>query len=145
MCQFSYLAKQTGYNNAAQIVAFKWRLPKSLVLKIMTRPEGTPTNIKDWMNAAILFDESYKQAREYGRTWDKDNGRKPQRSFRKKEEVAIKRISEVDRKEYMAKGLCFQCGRSSHRVQDCLDATKREEKKKEEPKKLSKEERFTKI
>ncbi|ESK81961.1 hypothetical protein Moror_15389 [Moniliophthora roreri MCA 2997] len=27
---------------------------------IMTRPEGTPTNIKDWMNAAILFDESYK-------------------------------------------------------------------------------------
>ncbi|KAI3604768.1 hypothetical protein WG66_008219 [Moniliophthora roreri] len=34
--QFSYLAKQTGYNNAAQIVAFKRGLPKSLVLKIMT-------------------------------------------------------------------------------------------------------------
>ncbi|KAI3603299.1 hypothetical protein WG66_002263 [Moniliophthora roreri] len=36
MYQFSYLAKQTGYNNAAQIVEFKRGLPKSLVLKIMT-------------------------------------------------------------------------------------------------------------
>ncbi|ESK81182.1 hypothetical protein Moror_2290 [Moniliophthora roreri MCA 2997] len=34
--QFSYLAKQTGYNDAVQIVAFKRGLPKSLVLKIMT-------------------------------------------------------------------------------------------------------------
>ncbi|ESK83182.1 hypothetical protein Moror_3317 [Moniliophthora roreri MCA 2997] len=34
--QFLYLAKQTGYNNAVQIVAFKRELPKSLVLKIMT-------------------------------------------------------------------------------------------------------------
>ncbi|KAI3613621.1 hypothetical protein WG66_006131 [Moniliophthora roreri] len=34
--QFSYLAKQTEYNNAVQIVAFKRGLPKSLVLKIMT-------------------------------------------------------------------------------------------------------------
>uniref|UniRef100_A0A0W0GEH8 Uncharacterized protein n=1 Tax=Moniliophthora roreri TaxID=221103 RepID=A0A0W0GEH8_MONRR len=73
-------------------------------------------NIKDWMDAAILFDESYKQAQEYGKTWNEDNGRKPQQSFRKKEEVA-----------------------------DCLDATKKEEKKKEELKKLSKKERFTKI
>ncbi|KAI3613251.1 hypothetical protein WG66_001466 [Moniliophthora roreri] len=56
--QFSYLAKQTGYNDVAQIVRFKRRLPKSLVLKIMMRPEGTPFNIKDWMNATILFDES---------------------------------------------------------------------------------------
>ncbi|ESK81906.1 hypothetical protein Moror_687 [Moniliophthora roreri MCA 2997] len=77
MYQFSYLAKQTGYNDAAQIVAFKQGLPKSLVLKIMTQPEGTPTNIKDWMNGAILFDESYKQAQEYGKMWDEDNGRKP--------------------------------------------------------------------
>ncbi|ESK80908.1 hypothetical protein Moror_1328 [Moniliophthora roreri MCA 2997] len=76
MYQFSYLAKQMGYNDAAQIVAFKWGLPKSLVLKIMTRPEGAPTSIKDWMNAAILFDEGYKQAMEYGKTWDKENGRK---------------------------------------------------------------------
>ncbi|KAI3601683.1 hypothetical protein WG66_008996 [Moniliophthora roreri] len=37
--QFTYLAKQTGYNDAAQIVAFKRGLLKSLVLKIMTRPE----------------------------------------------------------------------------------------------------------
>ncbi|KAI3615729.1 reverse transcriptase-rnase h-integrase [Moniliophthora roreri] len=34
--QFSYLAKQTGYNNTAQIIAFKRGLPKSLALKIMT-------------------------------------------------------------------------------------------------------------
>ncbi|ESK82313.1 hypothetical protein Moror_2250 [Moniliophthora roreri MCA 2997] len=76
MYQFFYLAKQTGYNDAAQIVAFKQGLPKSLALKIMTRPEGAPTNIKDWMNAAILFDESYKQAMEYGKMWDDDNRRK---------------------------------------------------------------------
>ncbi|ESK80933.1 hypothetical protein Moror_15874 [Moniliophthora roreri MCA 2997] len=81
MYQFSYLAKQTRYNDAAQIVAFKRGLPKSLVLKIMTQSEGAPTNIKDWMNAAILFDESYKQAQEYGKTWDKDNGRKPNQNF----------------------------------------------------------------
>ncbi|KAI3620017.1 hypothetical protein WG66_006102 [Moniliophthora roreri] len=62
--QFIYLAKQTGYNDAAQIVAFKRGLPKSLVFKIMTRPEGAPTTIKDWINAAIIFDESYKQALE---------------------------------------------------------------------------------
>ncbi|ESK81955.1 hypothetical protein Moror_15396 [Moniliophthora roreri MCA 2997] len=105
--QFAYLAKQTRYNDAAQIVAFKRGLPKSLALKIMTRPEGAPTNIKDWMNVAILFDESYKQAMEYGKTWDDDNGRKPKQSFRKKEEVAIKQISETDQKEYMVKGLCF--------------------------------------
>ncbi|KAI3603357.1 reverse transcriptase-rnase h-integrase [Moniliophthora roreri] len=79
--QFSYLAKQMGYNDAAQIVAFKQGLPKSLVLKIMTRPKGAPTNIKDWMNAAILFNESYKQAQEYGKTWDEDNGRKLNQSF----------------------------------------------------------------
>uniref|UniRef100_A0A0W0GCR4 Retrotransposon gag domain-containing protein n=1 Tax=Moniliophthora roreri TaxID=221103 RepID=A0A0W0GCR4_MONRR len=66
--QFTYLAKQTGYNDAAQIVAFKRGLPRSLALKIMTRPEGAPTTIKDWMDAAILFDESYKQALEYGKT-----------------------------------------------------------------------------
>ncbi|KAI3615989.1 hypothetical protein WG66_010506 [Moniliophthora roreri] len=112
--QFSYLAKQTRYNNAAQIIVFKQGLPKSLVLKIMTRPEGMPTNIKDWMNATILFDESYKQAQEYGRTWNEDNGRKPNQNFRKKEEVAIKQISEIDRKEYMVKGLCFCCGRGGH-------------------------------
>uniref|UniRef100_A0A0W0FB99 Retrotransposon gag domain-containing protein n=1 Tax=Moniliophthora roreri TaxID=221103 RepID=A0A0W0FB99_MONRR len=90
--QFAYLAKQTRYNDAAQIVAFKRGLPKSLALKIMTRPEGAPTNIKDWMNTAILFDESYKQA-----------------------------------------------------MEDCLDSPKKDERKKEEPKKLTKEERYAKI
>ncbi|ESK81530.1 hypothetical protein Moror_15661 [Moniliophthora roreri MCA 2997] len=95
--QFTYLAKQTGYNDAAQIVAFKRGLPKSLVFKIMTRPEGAPSTIKEWMNAAIIFDESYKQALEYGKTWDDEHGgKKPQRSFRKKEEVAIKQITEID-------------------------------------------------
>ncbi|ESK85493.1 hypothetical protein Moror_10111 [Moniliophthora roreri MCA 2997] len=95
--QFAYLAKQTGYNDAAQIVAFKRGLPKSLALKIMTRPEGAPTTIKDWMNATILFDESYKQALEYGKTWDDEHGgKKPQRSFRKKEDVAIKQIAKID-------------------------------------------------
>ncbi|ESK80828.1 hypothetical protein Moror_4313 [Moniliophthora roreri MCA 2997] len=73
MYQFIYLTKQTGYNDAAQIIAFKRGLPKSLVLKIMTQPEGKPETIKEWMNMAILFDESYKQAMEYGRTWDDDN------------------------------------------------------------------------
>ncbi|ESK83582.1 hypothetical protein Moror_12072 [Moniliophthora roreri MCA 2997] len=84
--QFTYLAKQTG-----------------LALKIMTRPEGTPTMIKDWMNAAILFDESYKQAMEYGKTWDDEHrGKKLQRSFRKKEDIAIKQITEMDRKAYVS-------------------------------------------
>ncbi|KAI3605848.1 hypothetical protein WG66_012476 [Moniliophthora roreri] len=58
--QFTYLAKQTGYNDTAQIVAFKWGLPKSLVFKIMMRPEGAPSTIKEWMNAAIIFDERAK-------------------------------------------------------------------------------------
>ncbi|KAI3595117.1 hypothetical protein WG66_011254 [Moniliophthora roreri] len=62
--QFTYLAKQTGYNDAAQIVAFKRGLPRSLVFKIMTRPEGAPTTIKDWMNAAIIFDEMNDQPKE---------------------------------------------------------------------------------
>ncbi|ESK82949.1 hypothetical protein Moror_11816 [Moniliophthora roreri MCA 2997] len=144
--QFTYLAKQTGYNDAAQIVAFKRGLPRSLALKIMTRPEGVPTTIKDWMNATILFDESYKQAQEYGKTWDEEHGgKKPQRNFRKKEEVAIKQVNDFDRKEYMAKGLCFRCRRNGHRIKDCPDAPKKDERRREEPKKLSKEERFTKI
>ncbi|KAI3619448.1 hypothetical protein WG66_012643 [Moniliophthora roreri] len=143
--QFTYLAKQTRYNDAMQIVAFKRGLPKSLVLKIMTRPEGAPTTIKDWMNAAILFDESYKQALEYGKMWEEDNGRKQQRNFRKKEDITIKQISEIDRKEYMAKGLCFRCRRGGHRIRDCPDTPKKEEKKRDEPKKLLKEERFAKI
>uniref|UniRef100_A0A0W0F9Q3 CCHC-type domain-containing protein n=1 Tax=Moniliophthora roreri TaxID=221103 RepID=A0A0W0F9Q3_MONRR len=144
--QFTYLAKQTGYNDAAQIVAFKQGLPKSLVFKIMTRPEGAPSMIKEWMNTAIIFDESYKQVLEYGKTWDDEHGgKKPQRSFRKKEEVAIKQITEIDRKEYMAKGLCFRCGKAGHRIKDCPDTLKRDEKKQEEPKKLTKEERFAKI
>ncbi|KAI3604050.1 hypothetical protein WG66_000851 [Moniliophthora roreri] len=109
--QFTYLAKQTGYNDAVQIVAFKRGLPRSLVLKIMTRLEGAPTTIKNWMNAAILFDESYKQALEYGKMWDEEHGgKKPQRNFRKKEDVAIKQIVDINQKEYMAKGLCFRCG-----------------------------------
>uniref|UniRef100_A0A0W0EWK4 CCHC-type domain-containing protein n=2 Tax=Moniliophthora roreri TaxID=221103 RepID=A0A0W0EWK4_MONRR len=144
--QFTYLAKQTGYNDAAQIVAFKRGLPKSLVFKIMTRPEGAPSTIKEWMNAAIIFDESYKQVLEYGKTWDDEHGgKKPQRSFRKKEEVAIKQITEIDRKEYMAKGLCFRCRKAGHRIRDCPDAPKKDEKRQEEPKKLTKEERFAKI
>ncbi|ESK90751.1 pro-pol protein [Moniliophthora roreri MCA 2997] len=99
------------------------------------------------MNAAILFDESYKQAMEYGKTWDNDNGRKPKRSFCKKEEVAIKQqqISEIDRKEYMTKGLCFRCGRGGHQIRDCLDSPKKDKKKKEEPKKLTREEQYAKI
>ncbi|ESK84050.1 reverse transcriptase-rnase h-integrase [Moniliophthora roreri MCA 2997] len=144
--QFTYLAKQTGYNDATQIVAFKRGLPRSLALKIMTRPEGAPTTIKEWMNTAILFDESYKQAQEYGKTWDEEHrGKKPQRNFRKKEEVAIKQVSDFNRKEYMAKGLCFRCGRNGHRIKDCPDMPKKDERKHEEPKKLSKEERFAKI
>ncbi|ESK95179.1 pro-pol protein [Moniliophthora roreri MCA 2997] len=99
------------------------------------------------MNAAILFNKSYKQAIEYGKTWDDDNGRKPKRSFRKKEEVAIKQqqISEADQKEYMAKGLCFQCSRGGHWIKDCLDSPKKDEKKREEPKKLTREEWYAKI
>ncbi|ESK83504.1 hypothetical protein Moror_4867 [Moniliophthora roreri MCA 2997] len=144
--QFTYLAKQTRYNDAAQIVVFKRGLPRSLALKIMTRPEGAPTTIKDWMNTAILFDESYKQALEYGKTWDDEHGgKKPQRSFRKKEDVTIKQITDVDRKEYMAKGLCFRCGRNGHHIKDCPDMPKRDEKRQEELKKLTKEERFAKI
>uniref|UniRef100_A0A0W0G0P3 CCHC-type domain-containing protein n=2 Tax=Moniliophthora roreri TaxID=221103 RepID=A0A0W0G0P3_MONRR len=144
--QFTYLAKQTGYNDAAQIVAFKRGLPRSLALKIMTRPEGAPTMIKDWMDATILFDKSYKQALEYGKTWDEEHGgRKPQRSFRKKEDVAIKQIAKIDRKEYMTKGLCFRCGRAGHRIRDCPDTPKKDERKQEEPKKLTREERFAKI
>ncbi|ESK81198.1 hypothetical protein Moror_2270 [Moniliophthora roreri MCA 2997] len=140
--QFTYLAKQTRYNDTAQIVAFKRGLPRSLALKIMTRPEGAPTTIKDWMDATILFDESYKQALEYGKTWDEEHGgRKPQRNFRKKEDVAIKQITEIDRKEYMSKGLCFRCGKPGHRIRDCLDAPKKDERKQEEPKKLTREER----
>ncbi|ESK95611.1 hypothetical protein Moror_12583 [Moniliophthora roreri MCA 2997] len=113
--QFTYLVKQTGYNDAAQIVAFKRGLPRSLALKIMTRPEGAPTTIKDWMNTAILFDESYKQVQEYGKVWDEEHGgKKLQRNFRKKEEVAIKQIGDIDWKEYMVKGLCFRCGQNGH-------------------------------
>ncbi|ESK84049.1 hypothetical protein Moror_11488 [Moniliophthora roreri MCA 2997] len=97
------------------------------------------------MNATILFDESYKQAQEYGKTWNEDNRRKLQQNFQKKEEVAIKQISDGDQKEYMAKGLCFWCGRGGHQIRDCPDTLKKEEKKREELKKLSKEERFTKI
>ncbi|ESK84043.1 reverse transcriptase-rnase h-integrase [Moniliophthora roreri MCA 2997] len=144
--QFTYLTKQTGYNDAVQIVAFKQGLPRSLVLKIMTRPEGAPTTIKDWMNAAILFNESYKQALEYGKTWDEEHGgKKPQRNFQKKEDVAIKQIVDIDWKEYMVKGLCFRCGRNGHRIRDCLDMPKKDEKRQEEPKKLSKEDRFARI
>ncbi|ESK80856.1 hypothetical protein Moror_15424 [Moniliophthora roreri MCA 2997] len=144
--QFTYLTKQTGYNNAAQIVAFKRGLPRSLALKIMTRPEGTPTTIKDWMNTAILFNESYKQALEYGKTWDKEHGtKKLQRNFQKKDDVAIKQITDIDQKEYIAKGLCFRCGRNRHCIKDCLDMPKKDEKKQEELKKLLKEERFAKI
>ncbi|ESK81952.1 hypothetical protein Moror_15398, partial [Moniliophthora roreri MCA 2997] len=51
--QFTYLANQTEYNDAAQIEAFKRGLPKSLMLKIMTRPEGKLDTIKEWMSAAI--------------------------------------------------------------------------------------------
>uniref|UniRef100_A0A0W0GE68 CCHC-type domain-containing protein n=1 Tax=Moniliophthora roreri TaxID=221103 RepID=A0A0W0GE68_MONRR len=97
------------------------------------------------MNTAILFDESYKQALEYRKTWDEDNGKKLHQNFQKKEEVVIKQISEIDQKEYMAKGLCFQCGRGGHQIRDCPDAPKKEKKKKEELKKLSKEERFARI
>uniref|UniRef100_A0A0W0G1Y6 Uncharacterized protein n=1 Tax=Moniliophthora roreri TaxID=221103 RepID=A0A0W0G1Y6_MONRR len=52
---FQYLAKQTGYNDAAQIKAFKHGLPKGPMLKIMTRLEGKPDTIKDWMNAVICI------------------------------------------------------------------------------------------
>uniref|UniRef100_A0A0W0FI72 Retrotransposon gag domain-containing protein n=1 Tax=Moniliophthora roreri TaxID=221103 RepID=A0A0W0FI72_MONRR len=52
-----------------------------------TSPEGAPTTIKEWIDAAILFDESYKQALEYGRTWDEEHGGKKQRNFRKKEDM----------------------------------------------------------
>uniref|UniRef100_A0A0W0G5Y1 Putative reverse transcriptase-rnase h-integrase n=1 Tax=Moniliophthora roreri TaxID=221103 RepID=A0A0W0G5Y1_MONRR len=146
MYQFTYLTKQTGYNDAVQIVAFKRGLPRSLALKIMTRPEGAPTTIKNWMNATILFDESYKQALEYGKMWDEEHGgKKPQRNFRKKKDVAIKQIVDIDRKEYMAKGLCFRCGRNGHHIKDCPDMPKKDKRRQEEPKKLSKEDRFAKI
>ncbi|ESK81603.1 hypothetical protein Moror_11126, partial [Moniliophthora roreri MCA 2997] len=83
--QFQYLVKQTGYNNAAQIETFKRGLPKGLMMKVMTRPEEKLETTKDWMNMAILFNKSWKQALEYRKKWDEDNGKKGQRSFQKKE------------------------------------------------------------
>ncbi|ESK83612.1 hypothetical protein Moror_12039 [Moniliophthora roreri MCA 2997] len=43
---FQFIAKQMGYNNAAQIEAFKQGLPRNLMWKIMTQPEGKLVTIK---------------------------------------------------------------------------------------------------
>ncbi|ESK89837.1 hypothetical protein Moror_865 [Moniliophthora roreri MCA 2997] len=73
--KFRYLANQTEYNDTAQIKVFKWGLLWSLMMKIMTRPEEKPENIKDWMNTAILYDKSYKQAQQYSREIDEEEGK----------------------------------------------------------------------
>ncbi|ESK87376.1 hypothetical protein Moror_11684 [Moniliophthora roreri MCA 2997] len=58
--KFNTLADQTSYNDAAQIEVFQRELPTSLIFKIMTRPEGKPMTIQDWMKAAIQCNESFK-------------------------------------------------------------------------------------
>uniref|UniRef100_A0A0W0GCN4 CCHC-type domain-containing protein n=1 Tax=Moniliophthora roreri TaxID=221103 RepID=A0A0W0GCN4_MONRR len=113
-------------------------------MKIMMRLKGKPEKINNWMNTAILYNETWEQAQQYGKRWDKDN-RRTQQTFQKKEGTSIKKISEAGRKEYMAKGLYFQCGRSRHRVKDCPDGAKKKEQKKEEPRKMTKEKQYVKI
>ncbi|ESK83361.1 hypothetical protein Moror_8759 [Moniliophthora roreri MCA 2997] len=103
MYQFLYLAKQTGYNDAAQIIAFKRGLPRSLVLKIMTRPEGAPTTIKDWMSAAIIFDESYKQALEKKKSLSSRSQRWTRRNAAKKEEKKKEEPKKLSKEERFTK------------------------------------------
>ncbi|KAI3610471.1 hypothetical protein WG66_006950 [Moniliophthora roreri] len=72
MYQFTYLAKQTGYNDTTQIVAFKRGLPRSLADRTTTRTRHrrsrgvpawitNPIHIESWWMSDSAFNESITQ------------------------------------------------------------------------------------
>ncbi|ESK81918.1 hypothetical protein Moror_682 [Moniliophthora roreri MCA 2997] len=57
---FRVMANESGYDDQALIHIFCKGLPFVLADKILNQPQGRPTDLAEWYEAAIRFDEQYK-------------------------------------------------------------------------------------
>uniref|UniRef100_A0A0W0EWC0 Retrotransposon gag domain-containing protein n=1 Tax=Moniliophthora roreri TaxID=221103 RepID=A0A0W0EWC0_MONRR len=57
---FRVMANESEYDDQALIHIFQKGLPNSLSTKILNQPQGQPTNLEGWYEAAIRYDEQYK-------------------------------------------------------------------------------------
>ncbi|ESK84300.1 hypothetical protein Moror_3751 [Moniliophthora roreri MCA 2997] len=138
------MADESGYNDQALIHIFRRGLPNSLSAKILNQPQGRPTNLEGWYEAAIRYDEQYKYYKAV---------QKPKRfriSEDKKKKVTINQINEQqlsneERKKYMADRRCFRCAKQGHVARDCPTKQGGQGERKEEKKKLSAREAYVKI
>uniref|UniRef100_A0A0W0FLD0 Retrotransposon gag domain-containing protein n=1 Tax=Moniliophthora roreri TaxID=221103 RepID=A0A0W0FLD0_MONRR len=58
--EFRVMADESGYDDQALIHIFHKGLPNSLSAKILNQPQGRPTDLEGWYEAAIRYDEQYK-------------------------------------------------------------------------------------
>ncbi|KAI3605899.1 hypothetical protein WG66_012477 [Moniliophthora roreri] len=135
---------ETGYNNQTLIKIFRKGLLLFLADKIMVRPEGYPTTINRWYQAAIKYNNQFKMAEAAREKWRAKRGKRELIKLKvtHQEKAVIRRVlSESDRKDYMAQGKCFKCAQMGHISRDC---PMKGQNSRTENKKLSAREMFVK-